>query len=110
MFRHVFLTSHSKVRMKKIHTKDDYFKCPKLALRTGCTLEAGIFTFKWITELYDINKNKIISSVRLKRSTVQPSNLDKKNVDPTLSMFLPEVAIALRHEFGEKVKETYTFS
>ena len=57
--------------------KDDHFKCPKLVLSTGHTLEVEICTFKWIKKLHENKKNEIISSVRLKKSTVSPSDLDK---------------------------------
>ena len=94
---------------KQFHKKKDYyFKYPKLVLSTGYTLEAGICTFKWIKELFEINKNQLISSVRLK-SIILPSNLDEQNVEAALAIFRPKLTSALRHEFGEKAKETYLF-
>jgi len=89
--------------------KDNYFEYPTLYLSTGYVLQASICTFKWIKELHEINKNKLINSVQLNNKIVLPCNLDEQSVDAALAIFLPEAISALRFEFREKTKETYLF-
>ena len=89
--------------------KNNYFKHPTLALSNGERLEVGIFSMNWVKEFHKINKDKLISSCRVKKNTVNPDNLSKQKVKPALALFSKELTKALETEFGEKAKGTYDF-
>ena len=56
-----------------------------------------------------MNKDKLISSCRVHKNTVNPDNLSKQKVKPALALFSKELTKALESEFGEKAKGTYAF-
>ena len=80
-----------------------------MVLSNGERLEGGTCSINWVKELCKINKDKLISSCRVHKNTVNPDNLSKQKVKPALALFSTELTKALECEFGEKAKGTYSF-
>lgn len=99
----------AKCVLNNLLRKDNYFEYPMLVLTNGCILESRTCSSNWLKELCNVNKNKLVSSVRLNKNAVVPSNLDKQKVAPALAIFSSEVTSALKLEFGEKAKRTHAF-
>ena len=55
------------IRNALVRVKNE-FVCPKLTLPTGCILQSGTCSVKWIRDSHHKNKNKIISNMRINRN------------------------------------------
>ena len=78
-------------------------------MSNGERLEGGMCSINWVKELCKTNKDKLISSCRVHKNTVNPDNLSKQKVKPALALFSKELTKALETEFGEKAKGTHAF-
>ena len=59
-------------------------KYPKYRLSNSQVLEARIYDFKLIRNLYYLNKKIFLKLEKIMRTIVYPSNLDKQKVESTL--------------------------
>ena len=89
--------------------KGNYFKHPTLVLSNGEVLEEGICTINWVKELCNKNKNELISSCRIHKSTVNPDKLSKQKLRPDLAFLSAELTKSLELECGEKAKGACKF-
>ena len=92
-----------------LRKKDNYFKYTTLVLFNGEVLEEGICTINWEKELYNKNKNKLISSCKIYKNKVNPDSLGKQKVKLALALVSTKLTKALELEYREKAKVTCKF-
>ena len=90
-----------------LFTKGNECHCPELVLSTDFVLEAGTCSVTWIRKLHNMNKDKLISSIRMSKNVAYIDNLIKK-VSHALTFFSIEMTMALEFEYGNEAKGTWS--